>query len=60
MTNTRKIKKAFFPEARFGTLFFRSTKATPKGLLPIIDTPLSQYAAEEAIAADIAGIVGKN
>ena len=53
MTNTRKIKKAVFPVAGFGTRFLPAMKAMPKELLPIVDKPLIQYAAEEAIAADI-------
>ncbi|MDA9324121.1 UTP--glucose-1-phosphate uridylyltransferase GalU [bacterium] len=48
-----KIKKAVFPVAGFGTRFLPATKAMPKELLPIIDKPLIQYAAEEAIAAGI-------
>ena len=48
-----KIKKAVFPVAGFGTLFLPATKAMPKELLPIVDKPLIQYAAEEAIAAGI-------
>ena len=49
----QKIKKAVFPVAGFGTRFLPATKAMPKELLPIIDKPLIQYAAEEAIAAGI-------
>lgn len=49
----KKIKKAVFPVAGFGTRFLPATKAMPKELLPIIDKPLIQYAAEEAIAAGI-------
>ena len=48
-----KIKQAVFPVAGFGTRFFPATKAMPKELLPIVDKPLIQYAAEEAIAAGI-------
>ena len=47
------IKKAVFPVAGFGTRFLPVTKAMPKELLPIVDKPLIQYAAEEAIAAGI-------
>ena len=47
------IKKAVFPVAGFGTRFLPATKAMPKELLPIIDKPLIQYAAEEAIASGI-------
>ncbi|MDB9786455.1 sugar phosphate nucleotidyltransferase, partial [Amylibacter sp.] len=48
-----KVRKAVFPVAGFGTRFLPVTKAMPKELLPIIDKPLIQYAAEEAIAAGI-------
>jgi len=48
-----KIRKAVFPAAGFGTRFLPATKAMPKELLPIIDKPLIQYAAEEAIAAGL-------
>lgn len=48
-----KIRKAVFPVAGFGTRFLPATKAMPKELLPIIEKPLIQYAAEEAIAAGI-------
>jgi len=49
----RKVKKAVFPVAGFGTRFLPATKAMPKELLPIVDKPLIQYAVEEAIAAEI-------
>jgi UTP--glucose-1-phosphate uridylyltransferase len=49
----RKIKKAVFPVAGFGTRFLPATKAMPKELLPIVNKPLIQYAVEEAIAAGI-------
>ena len=49
----QKIRKAVFPVAGFGTRFLPATKAMPKELLPIVDKPLIQYAAEEAIAAGI-------
>ena len=49
----KKVKKAVFPVAGFGTRFLPATKAMPKELLPIVDKPLIQYAAEEAIDAGI-------
>ena len=49
----QKLRKAVFPVAGFGTRFLPATKAMPKELLPIVDKPLIQYAAEEAIAAGI-------
>jgi UTP-glucose-1-phosphate uridylyltransferase len=48
-----QIREAVFPVAGFGTRFLPATKAMPKELLPIVDKPLIQYAAEEAIAAGI-------
>jgi len=48
-----RIRKAVFPVAGFGTRFLPATKAMPKELLPIINKPLIQYAAEEAIAAGL-------
>lgn len=50
---TRKIRKAVFPVAGLGTRFLPATKAMPKELLPVVDKPLIQYAAEEAIASGI-------
>lgn len=47
----QKVKKAVFPVAGYGTRFLPVTKAYPKEMLPIIDKPLIQFAAEEAIAA---------
>ena len=48
-----RVRKAVFPVAGLGTRFLPATKAMPKELLPIIDKPLIQYAAEEAIAAGL-------
>ena len=54
MTASRKpIRKAVFPVAGLGTRFLPATKAIPKELLPIIDTPLIQYAVDEAREAGI-------
>lgn len=53
----RKISKAVFPVAGFGTRFLPATKAMPKELLPIIDKPLIQYAAEEAVNAGISTLI---
>jgi UTP--glucose-1-phosphate uridylyltransferase len=47
------IRKAVFPVAGLGTRFLPATKANPKEMLPIVDKPLIQYAAEEAIAAGV-------
>lgn len=49
----KKIRKAVFPVAGFGTRFLPATKAMPKELIPIVNKPLIQYAVEEAIDAGI-------
>ena len=49
----RKVRKAVFPVAGSGTRFLPATKAMPKELLTVVDKPLIQYAAEEAVAAGI-------
>jgi UTP--glucose-1-phosphate uridylyltransferase len=46
-----KITTAVFPVAGRGTRFLPATKASPKEMLPIVDRPLIQYAAEEALQA---------
>ena len=53
----KKITKAVFPVAGLGTRFLPATKASPKEMLPIVDIPLIQYAAEEAIAAGVTELV---
>lgn len=51
------IKKAVFPVAGLGTRFLPATKANPKEMLPVVDKPLIQYAAEEAIAAGVKQLI---
>ena len=52
-----KVVKAVFPVAGLGTRFLPATKASPKEMLPIVDKPLIQYAAEEAIEAGITELI---
>jgi UTP--glucose-1-phosphate uridylyltransferase len=52
-----KVTKAVFPVAGLGTRFLPATKASPKEMLPIVDRPLIQYAAEEAVAAGITDLI---
>lgn len=47
----KRLVKAVFPVAGLGTRFLPATKASPKEMLPIVDKPVIQYAAEEAVAA---------
>ncbi len=57
METKKKIRKAVFPVAGLGTRFLPATKASPKEMLPIVDKPLIQYAAEEAVAAGIEQLI---
>ena len=54
---TSVIRKAVFPVAGLGTRFLPATKANPKEMLPVVDKPLIQYAAEEAVAAGIEELI---
>ena len=57
------IRKAVIPAAGFGTRFLPLTKAQPKEMLPIIDTPTIQLVVEEVVASgitDILMVIGKS
>ncbi len=49
----KPVRKAIFPVGGLGTRFLPATKALPKEMLPVVDTPLIEYAVEEARAAGI-------
>lgn len=51
------IRKAIIPAAGFGTRFLPATKAQPKEMLPIIDTPTIQHVVQEAIDSGIDDIL---
>ncbi|MFA7673196.1 MAG: UTP--glucose-1-phosphate uridylyltransferase GalU [Clostridia bacterium] len=53
----KRITKAIIPAAGLGTRFLPATKATPKEMLPVVDTPAIQYIVEEAAASGIEDIV---
>jgi UTP--glucose-1-phosphate uridylyltransferase len=53
----KPIRKAVFPVAGLGTRFLPATKAMPKEMLPVVDKPLIQYAAEEAVAAGVTELI---
>lgn len=54
---TKKIRKAVIPAAGLGTRFLPATKAVPKELLPIVDTPTIQYIVAEAVAAGVRDVI---
>jgi len=51
------VKKAVIPAAGLGTRFLPATKASPKEMLPIIDTPTIQYVVQEAVDSGIEDIL---
>lgn len=59
----KKVRKAIIPAAGLGTRFLPATKAMPKEMLPIVDTPTIQLIVEEALKSgieDILVITGKH
>ncbi len=57
MSARKPVRFAVFPVAGRGTRFLPATKASPKEMLPIVDKPLIQYAAEEALQAGATQLV---
>jgi len=53
----KTLRKAVIPVAGLGTRFLPATKAQPKEMLPLVDTPVIQYVVEEAIRAGVESIV---
>jgi UTP--glucose-1-phosphate uridylyltransferase len=51
------VTKAVIPAAGLGTRFLPATKATPKEMLPVVDTPAIQLVVEEAAAAGISNVL---
>lgn len=51
------VTKAVIPSAGLGTRFLPATKAQPKEMLPIIDTPVIQYVVQEAVDSGIEDIL---
>jgi UTP--glucose-1-phosphate uridylyltransferase len=56
-TNSRPVTKAVVPAAGLGTRFVPATKALPKEMLPVIDTPAIQFVVEEAAAAGLTDVL---
>ncbi len=57
MPTQNRITKAVFPVAGLGTRMLPSSKAIPKELLPVYDTPILDLLVEEAIDAGIEEII---
>ena len=57
MADSAAVTKAVVPAAGLGTRFLPATKATPKEMLPVIDTPTIQYVVEEAAAAGLTDVL---
>ncbi len=53
----KPVRKAIFPVGGLGTRFLPATKALPKEMLPVVDTPLIEYAVEEALEAGIEEVI---
>jgi UTP--glucose-1-phosphate uridylyltransferase len=53
----KTLRKAVIPVAGLGTRFLPATKAQPKEMLPLVDTPVIQYVVEEAIRAGVESLV---
>src|SRR2546427_12776594 len=51
------VRKAVIPAAGLGTRFLPATKAIPKEMLPLVDTPSIQLIVEECVAAGIEEII---
>ncbi|HYI01764.1 UTP--glucose-1-phosphate uridylyltransferase GalU [Hyalangium sp.] len=51
------IRKCVVPAAGLGTRFLPATKAVPKEMLPIVDTPTLQYIVQEAVSAGISDVI---
>ncbi len=51
------VRKAVVPAAGLGTRFLPATKATPKELLPVVDTPAIEYVVAEAARAGLTDVL---
>lgn len=52
-----EITKAIIPAAGLGARFLPFTKAIPKEMLPLLNKPAIQYAAEEALQSEISNFI---
>ena len=51
------LTKAVIPAAGLGTRFLPATKATPKEMLPVIDTPVIEMIVQEAASAGLTDVL---
>ena len=49
----KKVRKAVIPVAGLGTRFLPATKSMPKEMLPVVGTPVVQYAGDEGFEAGL-------
>ena len=54
------LRKVVIPAAGLGTRFLPATKAVPKEMLPIVDTPTIQLIVEEAVRAGVHQVIVVN
>jgi UTP--glucose-1-phosphate uridylyltransferase len=52
-----QVRSAVIPAAGMGTRFLPATKAVPKEMLPLVDTPSIQLIVEECVGAGIEEII---
>jgi UTP--glucose-1-phosphate uridylyltransferase len=57
MAEKTSVTKAVIPVAGLGTRFLPATKATPKEMLPVIDTPVIQLVVQEAAEAGLSDVL---
>ena len=55
--SSKAVTKAVIPAAGLGTRFLPATKATPKEMLPVVDTPAIEYVVEEAATAGLTDVL---
>jgi UTP--glucose-1-phosphate uridylyltransferase len=57
MSTPRPPRKAVIPAAGLGTRFLPATKAVPKELLPVVDTPAMEYVVAEAARVGLTDVL---
>jgi len=55
--SSKAVTKAVIPAAGLGTRFLPATKATPKEMLPVVDTPAIEYVVNEAASAGLTDVL---